>query len=642
VTVICFGKTSGLTGVNVQIEEMDLSANDDGMTQRRVRRVLGDFAHSVSTTGLVNQSIAQEFAGERRRALEEAPHVSAHGWYAIAFDETDLRGVYVLGDAEFLEPNLLQDVTDPQLAASPGEDTPEETGLRGLAGRFAGAFRRGKQETDAQEEETEGRENDTPSTVDRLENDQPAAESGRPQTELQLAPTEMAEKPSYFKGLLQRAQSALSRADGPNDQSSAETDADRERELYRLLFAYLPEPTSLHNADGSPNLPSDLIPLCHLRLVEQVREEAIDAIQTLTEEGVEIKILSSAPVKAVAATAVQLGLGTGDASELDVVSGRDLEEMDSSHFAQAVTENVVFGNLAPEQTGQIVQALRDQGETVAMVGDGVNHVTALRNANVKITIQSASQVALSIADIVLLNDSLAVLSQVMKTGQRIVNGMLDMLKLSMTQVFYMAIFLTVTLFIGFPYAPEQGTFINIFTLSLPAMGLSLWAATGAKPISVQSSRIRHFVFPAAVTMSVAALGINFLFRTTTGDMAYAQLATAYTIVACGLLLVVFVQPPTKAWVGGDVLNGDKRHPRMVLLLLIAFVVISPFPPAMRFLNTAPLRQLSDYGVIGLGVLCWAIVLRTIWRSRFLRGGLQLNDDAKGQFREHDAGLEMVR
>ena len=109
-----------------------------------------------------------------------------------------------------------------------------------------------------------------------------------------------------------------------------------------------------------------------------------------------------------------------------------------------------------------------------------------------------------------------------------------------------------------------------------------------------------------------------------GDVEYAQLATAYTVVMCGLVLVVFVQPPTRAWVGGDVLSGDRRPTQLATLLLIGFLLISPLSLAQRFLNTAPLRQLSDYALIALIVAIWAIVLRTLWRSRLFRGGLMMD------------------
>jgi cation-transporting ATPase E len=128
-------------------------------------------------------------------------------------------------------------------------------------------------------------------------------------------------------------------------------------------------------------------------------------------------------------------------------------------------------------------------------------------------------------------------------------------------------------------------------------------------------------------MTATALGVHLLFRTSTGDVAYAQLATAYTIVACGLLLVVFVQPPTRAWVGGDVFSGDTRPARLVAGLSILFIIIGPMRLAQRFLHTEALRQVSDYVVIGLIAVGWGVIQRFLWRSRLLArfSGMDLDE-----------------
>ncbi len=227
----------------------------------------------------------------------------------------------------------------------------------------------------------------------------------------------------------------------------------------------------------------------------------------------------------------------------------------------------------------------------------------------------------------LLDDSLAVMSQVLLSGQRIVNGLLDMLKLNLVQVCYLALLLTAAIFVGFLYAPEHGTFIALLTLSLPSTGLSMWSASGAVPARVMRDRLVHFALPAGLMVTAVALGVHFLFRTTTGNIEHAQLATAYIVTACGLLLVVFVQPPTKAWVGGDVLSGDKRPALLVVGLSILFVVIGFIPLAQRFLNVDALKQPSDYGLIVLIAGLWTLALRAIWRAHPLQTSTR-GDDAK--------------
>jgi cation-transporting ATPase E len=128
-------------------------------------------------------------------------------------------------------------------------------------------------------------------------------------------------------------------------------------------------------------------------------------------------------------------------------------------------------------------------------------------------------------------------------------------------------------------------------------------------------RLFHFVLPASVTLVATAWVVHYFAYRATGDAEYAQLATAYIVTICGLLLVVFVQPPTKAWVGGDVLSGDRRPAQLVMGLFVLFIVIAFIPLAQRFLNVEPLRQLDDYAVIAIAVIIWAFTLRLIWRSR---------------------------
>jgi hypothetical protein len=128
-------------------------------------------------------------------------------------------------------------------------------------------------------------------------------------------------------------------------------------------------------------------------------------------------------------------------------------------------------------------------------------------------------------------------------------------------------------------------------------------------------RVVHFALPAGLTVSAIALGVHFLFRETTGDVAYAQLTTAYIVTACGLLLVVFVQPPIRAWVGGDVFSGDRRPALLVLVLSVLFIVASFIRLAQHFLHVAPLRRIEDYVVIAIIAALWALGLRLVWRVR---------------------------
>jgi magnesium-transporting ATPase (P-type) len=623
VDVLCLGKTSGLIGVNAKMELIDQPEGVKGLTAAQVRRALGNFAHSTSAVSSINKVIADTFSGERRPTNEEAPFFSVYGWSAVAFDETDLRGVYVLGEDKALEPFLMAESNVP--ASADGDGVEEEksrlSAVTGFAGRLAGRLRRREEEEKAEVDgENQRLGGDTPTNPGELSSNEERAALVSPDQrgEADNEPTLAEDKgvTSHIGGLFRRVKMMLPRREKQHEEASSdEAQEDRERELIRLLFAYVPDVVPLQDTHGTPKLPKDLVPLCHVRLVEYVREEAVTTIQAFAEQGVAIKLLTDDRTEDVAAVAKQAGLFVQEGTLARAISGPELAGMDAAAFGAAVVENTVFGDLMPEQMGEIVRVLSDQGDHVAMVGSGMNHMGALRNANLKITVQSGSQAALTVADIVLLDDSLAAMSQVLLSGQRIVNGLLDMLKLNLVQVFYLTIFLAAAIFIGFPYAPQHGSFIALLTLSLPSTGLSLWAASGTVPSRVMRDRVVHFALPAGLTVSAIALGVHFLFRETTGDVAYAQLTTAYIVTACGLLLVVFVQPPTRAWVGGDVLSGDRRPALLVLLLSVLFIVASFIRLAQHFLHVAPLRRIEDYVVIAVIAALWALGLRFIWRVR---------------------------
>jgi len=288
--------------------------------------------------------------------------------------------------------------------------------------------------------------------------------------------------------------------------------------------------------------------------------------------------------------------------------------MESEQLARTVAGTTVFGHLKPEQAAQVVAALRDQGQSVVVVGDGANDLPALRQANLAIARQGSSQAALSIADIVVLEESPAALLRVLDKGQRIVNGLLDVLKLYLTQVFYLALLIMSIhlLSAGFPYRSAQGSVITIVTVQIPALALTFWAAAGVLPSRSLGWLLTRLLAPATITMSAAALAVYLLFLGRTGEVAYAQLGLTHVLVATGLLLVVFVKPPGRArWMGGAG-RSDWRAVILALGLMAAFLVLTWIPLAQRLLYVGPLRDPADYATVAVVTLAWAGVAGVLW------------------------------
>jgi cation-transporting ATPase E len=384
-----------------------------------------------------------------------------------------------------------------------------------------------------------------------------------------------------------------------------------------LLFACRPEVSPLH-VDGQPCLPAGLQPLALLSFSDELRPDARSTLDGFRQAGVEIKIISGDNPATVLALARQAGMGE-QGETVEIISGPELEALDDDDFARAAARHTIFGRITPEQKQRLVQALREQGRYVAMTGDGVNDVLALKQAKLSIAMESGAQATRSVADIVLLGDSFAALPEALLEGQRIMNSMGDVLRLYLTRSFALA-FLIATismLAIGFPYTPAQNSVISIFVLTIPAFGLALWAKPGPVPSGGVVRQLVNFVLPASVVTGTFLFLVYLVFIETTSDWPYTQLALTYATIATGLLLVVFVQPPTEFWVGGDALSGDWR-PTLLAIGLFAVLLVSPYVPILNsFFGLQPLRNAADQAIVAGIVLAWMTTLRLVWRHRLV-------------------------
>jgi cation-transporting ATPase E len=261
-----------------------------------------------------------------------------------------------------------------------------------------------------------------------------------------------------------------------------------------------------------------------------------------------------------------------------------------------------------------VQLLRNQGHYVAMIGDGVNDVLALKEADVAIAMRSGSSAARHVADMVLLDDSFSVLPTALREGQRIVKGMEDVARLLLTRTLYVGLLVVATQIVGvaFPITPKHNAILALLTVGIPIVGIAAWARPGPPPRSIARSTV-HFVLPAGFTVAVVSLLVYLLYWQWRGDVAVARTALTTAGILCGLVLVAFVEPPTSMWVGGDEYSGDRRPLLLALGLLLAYVGVMAVPHVRSFFELVPLRP-ADYGLITAFVAVWAVLLRLIWRT----------------------------
>lgn len=293
--------------------------------------------------------------------------------------------------------------------------------------------------------------------------------------------------------------------------------------------------------------------------------------------------------------------------------------MDEVQRAEAIRRASIFGRVTPAQKEELITLLRQDGHYVAMIGDGVNDVLSLKRADVAIAMESGSQATRAVADIVLLGDSFETLPVAVEEGQRIQNGLRDILKLFLTRVLTVAILLiAVALLGGFPFDPKHISVLTTLTVGIPSIGLAAWARPGALRRGSVTRSLLHFVLPASLTLALAGLAVYLFVALTAPFDAVTRAQTALTVMAvpCGLLLLLFVEPPTRFWEGGDSIAGDWRPTMLAAALFAAFMGLLAVRPLRSFFGLAPLTG-ADYVVIASIVVVWSLALRFTWRARLL-------------------------
>ncbi|HLZ25351.1 MAG TPA: HAD-IC family P-type ATPase [Ktedonobacterales bacterium] len=394
---------------------------------------------------------------------------------------------------------------------------------------------------------------------------------------------------------------------------------------YRLLLLARACTGHRLQADGNAHVPDRLDALGVVALSDELRHDAARTLAEFAAVGVQLRLLSGDDPRTVAALALQAGMS----SDAKLVSGPDLAGIDPASLIELLAGNTIFGRVTPAQKEMLVNSLRARGKYVAMIGDGVNDVLALKAADLAIAMQSGTAAARAVADMVLLKDNFGALPFALHEGQRIRGGMHAILKLFLTRVLYMALLIVMlaVVDIGFPFAPKQNALVTLLTVGLPTLALAAWA----RPMEPRehASSVFHFVVPAACALAVTGfsvyigylllgpvLGFHLATDATNSPESRSVARTALTTLSilCGLLLIMFVQPhgvPVPGWRG-----VNWRHLALGLALAATFAVIAVEPRLREVFELQPLT-LVDYVLLTFVAALWALVLRGIWRWRLL-------------------------
>jgi cation-transporting ATPase E len=402
------------------------------------------------------------------------------------------------------------------------------------------------------------------------------------------------------------------------------------RGLRVLVVAASPAADGLAGDDDAPTLPAGMRALGLIVLADELRPDAAATLARFAAAGVTPKVISGDDPETVVALAVQAGLGP----DLRSVAGPALDAMDDEQLAGVALETTVFGRITPAQKERLVDALRSRGRYVAMIGDGVNDVLSLKKANLGIAMQSGSQAARAVADIVLTNDSFASLAPAVEEGQRIRNGMQSILRLFLSRIMTVGLLVVTSMVIGiFPIELRNGSVLVLFTVGIPTALIAVWAQPGARDFDSLGRTLARFVVPAAVLSSLAGLavlfgvivlrlgGIEAITGVEAEDKAaldaaitIAQSALTSFLVFAGLALVVFVEPPVP-WLAVVEPQSPDWRPTILAGGLVAIYLLMLSSHAGRTVFALHALGIAELGFVFVVLAGWAVALHAVWRYR---------------------------
>lgn len=246
------------------------------------------------------------------------------------------------------------------------------------------------------------------------------------------------------------------------------------RELKETLDRYAKEGRVLllaHSDSGfrERELPEGLKPVAFVLIQDVIRPEAEETLQYFVEQGVDVKVISGDNPLTVSQIAQRTGLKNWDKC-VDLSACKTDEEVKA-----AASRYTVFGRVLPDQKKLLIEALKEEGHTVAMTGDGINDVLALKEADCSIAMASGSDAARNVSQLVLLNSNFDSMPRVVGEGRRSINNIQRSASLFLTKTMYATMLALLFLFIQMPYPfmPIQLTLISAVTIGIPAFILAL-------------------------------------------------------------------------------------------------------------------------------------------------------------------------
>ncbi|BAC71611.1 magnesium-transporting ATPase [Streptomyces avermitilis] len=323
-----------------------------------------------------------------------------------------------------------------------------------------------------------------------------------------------------------------------DDPALAETEQLNEQGLRVLLLT-----RAVRDLDDR-EVKTEARPTALVVLEQRLRPDAADTLRYFAEQNVHAKVISGDNAVSVGAVAGKLGLTGG------VVDARALPA-ERAEMAKGLDKGTVFGRVTPQQKRDMVGALQSRGHTVAMTGDGVNDVLALKDADIGVSMGSGSEATRAVAQIVLLDNSFATLPSVVGEGRRVIGNITRVATLFLVKTVYSVLLavLVVCWQVEYPFLPRHLTLLSTLTIGVPAFFLALAPnKERAKPHFVR--RVMRYSIPGGVLAAVATFVCYLLARhhyTGPGALDAETSAATLTLFLISMWVLAIIARPYTWW-----------------------------------------------------------------------------------------------
>lgn len=354
--------------------------------------------------------------------------------------------------------------------------------------------------------------------------------------------------------------------------------------------------------------PGTVTPVALVVLEQRVRPDARDTLDYFASQKVSVKVISGDNAVSVGAVAGTLGLHG------ETLDARRLPQ-EPDQLADALDEYTTFGRVRPDQKRAMVHALQSRGHTVAMTGDGVNDVLALKDADIGVAMGSGSSASRAVAQIVLLDNKFATLPYVVGEGRRVIGNIERVSNLFLTKTVY-SVLLAALVGIGglsakifgsdpllYPFQPIHVTIAAWFTIGIPAFILSL-APNNERAHSGFVRRVMTSALPNGVVVGVATFVCYLLAyqgrNATPAEQTQASTAALITLLVGAVWVLAVVARPYQWW-----------RVALVVVSALAYVVIFALPLAQEKFMLDPSNAALTSMALGIGVVA-ATVVEVLW------------------------------